>query len=716
MSVRMVFIALSLSLGLGTGAASAAEPPASALVPADSTVSAQAAQAAQADTVVELPAIEVSEARSTDAPLLRLTPGFARSYDLTYAHGRFRTASDVLAGNVGVHVRQFGGLGAFSAVSIRGSSASQVAVYLDGVPLNQAQYGVVNASDLPIEALGSIEVYRGTAPLAFDSPGGGVVQLVTRRQPGVWGRVSAGAGAFGTRRSDASGGVTRGRTSVLAVAQWLESEGDFAYYDDNGTSANSNDDEWAVRVNNAFRSLALTGRITQGVGPAELALTHDHLDKDQGSPGTGANTALDASFATDRSVTSLSARSLTTRFAPGALLYAVRHRDRFADPARELTGMRVATDDHTSKDGLRLDASHALPLGHALFAAAEGRLERYEPALTLPEPRDLAGSDREWLMLGLEDRWSLAGGRVGVTGQIRRESTFDDFPAGPAYPGALPSPAVSRTTRFTRWSLGARGDVVRGAVAGGAEASLALRASVSRLGRVPSLEELFGNRGGVHGNPAARPEEIETRDVGLVGSWERRVSAPGSAARWAPRWIEGQAAIYRSDANDLLVYMQNTNSYSVAMNISAARLEGFELGLRAAWEFGLSADLEYTRQWTRDEGDVAYWYGRELPGRPAHEVAARTLYASPETPFRPFAELHHIGAHFMDRANLQRIPARTLIDLGITGAFARYGLEATIECRNLTDSHVQDFGGYPLPGRAFYASIRFLLDRKDGKS
>ncbi len=663
--------------------------------------------AAPTDTVVQLPEFEVRDARSTDDPILRLTPGFARAYDVTHAYGRLRTAGDLLAGGVGVHVRQFGGLGAFSAVSIRGSSSSQVAVYLDGVPLNQAQYGVVNASDLPIEALGRIEVYRGGAPLAFDSPGGGVVQLVTRQTPGIWGRVAAGAGAFGTRRSEAAGGLTRGRTSVLAVAQWLESDGDFGYLDDNATLANPADDVWSERANNAFRSLALTGRIARGAGPVELALTHDRLDKDQGAPGTGANTALAASFSTDRTVTSLSARSPAAPLAPGLLLYAVRHRDRFADPARELTGMRVETDDRTTRDGARLDGSRALPAGHMLSAVVEARRERYAPALTLPAPRVLATSDRELLVFGVEDRWSLVRGRVGLTGQLRREAVFDDFPAGPAYPGALPSPAVSRTTRSTRWSGGVHGDLVRAP-----RASLAVRASVSRLGRLPSLEELFGNRGGVHGNPNAQPEEIATRDIGLVGNWERSAgSAVSGISGVAPRWLEGQVAVYRSDATDLLVYMQNSSSSSVALNVAAARLEGFELGARAAWGFGLSADLEYTRQWTRDEGDVAYWYGRELPGRPAHEAAARLAYA--KRAVRPFAELHHIGAHFMDRANLEPVPARTLLDLGFSAAAWRGAVEATVECRKLTDQHVQDFGGYPLPGRAYYLSLRFLFDRKD---
>ena len=45
---------------------------------------------------------------------------------------------------VGVKTRRYGGLGSFSTVSIRGSTAEQVQVFLDGVSLNQAMGGGVD--------------------------------------------------------------------------------------------------------------------------------------------------------------------------------------------------------------------------------------------------------------------------------------------------------------------------------------------------------------------------------------------------------------------------------------------------------------------------------------------------------------------------------------------------------------------------------------------
>ncbi len=681
-----------------------------AATPSPANAPADSGQASRDTVTYTLPVQQVVDARARpDDPALRAVAGFARSYDVSQAHGRLRTTADLLATGVGVHVRRFGGLGSFGAVSIRGSSSSQVAFYLDGVPLNQAQYGVVNAADLPIEALGRIDVYRGGAPLDYDAPGGGVVELITRDDGRLWARAALGAGSFDTRKTDGAFGVTTGATRLTIVGQYLESEGDFPYRDDNGTDAEPGDDVDAVRDNNAFVSRAWTGRLATAAGPLALSLTHDRLDKTQGTPGTGSNTALLANLRTERAVTGLRVERRTAvaapplPIAPSLLLYAVRNRDRFNDPARELTGSRVATDDHTSRDGARLFTRVVLPAANTLELVAEARRERYVSGTEIPIPSEGPARTREFLVFGAEDRWSPLDGRVGLSAQVRSENTFDAFPAGSPYPGALPRPGVARTTRFRRGTLGARAEVARGE-----SGSLSLRASASRLGRMPTLEELFGHRGGVHGNPDARPEQLATHDAGLV------LDLAGARDGGGPRWAELQLVAFRTDATDLLVWIQNSAQTSVAQNISAARIEGVEVAARTAWAGGLSADLSYTRQWTRDESEIAYWRGNELPGRPGHEASLRLAHAAAHAPIRPFVELHVVGAHYLDRANLQPIDARALIDLGTNVAPARVPLELTLECTNVTDRRVQDFGGYPLPGRSFFAGLRYRFDGKDG--
>lgn len=667
-----------------------------------------AASSAPADSVVLLPVVEVLAPRLQSDSLLRIAPGFAQGYDVANAHGRLLMVSDLLDGAVGVHVRQFGGVGSFATASIRGASAAQVSVYLDGVPLNRAQYGVVNLADLPIEALERVEVFRGAVPLVLESSGGGAINLVSRQARGRWARISAGAGSYGARRSDAALGWQASHQSVLLVAQFLGSRGDYPYFDDNATSSNPADDATSIRQNNQLRSLALTGRGETDLGPVRLALMHDHLSKRNGVPGIGANPALTSTLEAERDVSSL---LITPRRAaqvagegarerlPGASLrlYGVFHRDQFSDPQGQLTGLRQASDDRTRRLGGGAALPHQLPLGHRLTVVGEARWERYSPTLVLPARRALAESRRQYLAWGLEDRWTIAPLRTRVVGSFRREATRDSFPAGPAYPGALPSPAVARTIVVDRPTIGLHVELLGG---------LALKGSIARLARAPSLEELFGNRGGVYGNPRALPERIETRDLGLI--WHRTF-APRAGL---PSAIEVQTSAYRSIARDLLVYIQNAQRSMVAQNISAARLSGFEADARLTWVGGLAVNASWTRQWTRDEGQATYWRGKELPGRPRDELALQASHATRR--WRAFYSYHFVSANFLDRYNSDRSPARSLHDVGIGVRLRPAAVEALAECRNAGDQRVQDYAGHPLPGRVIYLGIRATINRKEG--
>jgi outer membrane receptor protein involved in Fe transport len=304
-----------------------------------------------------------------------------------------------------------------------------------------------------------------------------------------------------------------------------------------------------------------------------------------------------------------------------------------------------------------------------------------------------------FVAFGAEQRAALLRGRLGLTAQARRELTFDALAAGPAYPGALNSPALDRATRSWR-----RTGAAEWALAHGGRGALTARTSAAWLGRTPTLEEMFGNRGSVHGNRDVKPERVATRDIGVIGTWR-----PGSA-RFAPHTLEGTLSAYRSDATDLLVFVPSGNASSVATNIAAARLSGVELSARAAWAMGLSGDLAWTRAWSEDRGDAVSSRGKVLPGHPAGELHAALTCA--RTSWRAFAELHATSTLFLDRYNQTRVPARARVDLGCGPQFPRHALDLTLECRNVGDVRGEDFGGYPLPGRSWALNARFHFDRR----
>ena len=120
----------------------------------------------------------LGEVLVTAPPISQTAPpgdatAFATVIDTRSAPTLVETLSDALADTVGVQVRRFGGLGDFTTVSVRGFSPRQVQVYLDGVPLARADNDTVDLSDLPLDTVERIEVYRGSTPLRFAQAGPG---------------------------------------------------------------------------------------------------------------------------------------------------------------------------------------------------------------------------------------------------------------------------------------------------------------------------------------------------------------------------------------------------------------------------------------------------------------------------------------------------------------------------------------------------------------
>ena len=74
---------------------------------------------------LQLAPVEVRSQRLGAEQIVRETSTFATTIDTSEATAKVQSVADVLGESVGVQVRRFGGLGAFSTVSIRGSTPNQ---------------------------------------------------------------------------------------------------------------------------------------------------------------------------------------------------------------------------------------------------------------------------------------------------------------------------------------------------------------------------------------------------------------------------------------------------------------------------------------------------------------------------------------------------------------------------------------------------------------
>ena len=119
------------------------------------------------------------------------------------------TVADVLNGVTGVQVFQTGGPGSSATAFIQGSESRHVAVYIDGVELNNLSDNTAELGSLPVQNIEKIEIIKGPASSAWGSALGGVINIITKagKDDGTAGMLSASYGQHhtGDYRAEASG-------------------------------------------------------------------------------------------------------------------------------------------------------------------------------------------------------------------------------------------------------------------------------------------------------------------------------------------------------------------------------------------------------------------------------------------------------------------------------------------------------------------------------
>ncbi|MCK4389905.1 MAG: TonB-dependent receptor [Desulfobacterales bacterium] len=137
-------------------------------------------------------------------------------------------AAEVLQYVPGVYVEFNGGLGSQATATIQGSDVRHVAVYQDGVPLNQLANPMADLSYLPIDTIERIEIYKGAASSAWGSSLGGVINIITKepdpKKPFA-ADVRTSYGEFKTLKSRGTLSGTVGRLGYLLSLTHVESDG-----------------------------------------------------------------------------------------------------------------------------------------------------------------------------------------------------------------------------------------------------------------------------------------------------------------------------------------------------------------------------------------------------------------------------------------------------------------------------------------------------------
>lgn len=137
------------------------------------------------------------------------------------------SVNDILKLVPGVDVRQRGGFGVQTDISINGGTFDQITILLNGMNLSSAQTGH-NAADFPVllSDIERIEVLEGASARVFGSSAfSGAINIVTRADAESNVTVAAEGGSFGTFGGDASVNLATGAVRQKLSGGYTQSDG-----------------------------------------------------------------------------------------------------------------------------------------------------------------------------------------------------------------------------------------------------------------------------------------------------------------------------------------------------------------------------------------------------------------------------------------------------------------------------------------------------------
>lgn len=576
-----------------------------------------------------------------------------------------RELGELLQDQAGVVVTRRGGPGAPAHVSIRGSSADEVLVLLDGVPMNSQLTGEADLSAIPLEAIGRVTVLRGAQSARYGGRAlAGVILVETRRpyaaelgarvRTGSWGE-RGGALSAGTRATIA--GTTLGG---LAAAEWQDFTGDFDYavplVAGGGEAVRHNADasHWNVLA---------TGSVERS--GTELRARFEALGLERGMPGSIIQSTTSARQTQDRLSGSVSTAGRAGALDWSATLDAGRQHATYRDATPPFG---AAYDEDVEVETLGASLLGAAPIRTGALTGG-GEIRRIGFASTMlaedaPDRQTLLGA---WLQARLS-RELPNGMRLELLPGIRADHNS-------VLARVFVSPRLGTSIGTGRW---------------------AARASVGSAYSPPSLADQFFQEGVMtRPNPDLRPERVRLE---AEGSIEARDLPLG------PARVDADFAVYRANVDGMILWSPDHRFIWSPDNFDVRR-SGWDAGLRTLLP-SIRTELRASVSHTAVEYDTPVLFGQVIyrPLWTANGGAAATLLG-----FRTEVSARHVGMRrTVENPRLNRLPAYTLLDARITRSWSAggWGGELSLTAENLLDRDAAMLLDYPYPRRSWGLSAR----------
>ncbi|MES2766741.1 MAG: TonB-dependent receptor [Bacteroidota bacterium] len=620
------------------------------------------------DTVFTTKSVIVTADKTTDKAASSLVPITIISQEELEQTGAWQI-SDALSFAPGIFIKNYGGLGGLKTVSLRGTTASQTAILLNGVRLNSTQNGQFDLSALPSSLVEEIEVTRGGASMLYggNAVGGAVNILTNSFKNESFFKTNLQYGSFKSSLISANGGwQISDSLGVSALGEYSQSAGDYPFH-----SNQFGENVVLKRENGDFKNLSglITGKFP--FKSWQFAAQTLARKTERGTPGAvvqgrveSANARLDEN---DVLFSLNSFKDISENASLDVLLSSKFNNLNYRDPDAMFSGNNgeslFKSRDLTARTSSKIFFKNWLADVFAEGGFADLRGDNLQPGVGEYVKRATVST-------GLRGEHEIEIDsllKVTLHGGLR----FDYFSdAGNAFSpllGAAISPFKNLTFR-TQWSYNFR---------------------------PPSFTEMYYLN---YGNSLLKPEKSHSFNLG---------------AAWQPvlkTLLEAEFFLIRT--NDQIAGVPKNPVQWSAKNIGLVITRGVEVSvlLKPFDEFSLRGN--YTFQKATDESPESYSKGKQVVYTPQHLASAVMNYGFFKSgSFKSSAgmQAQFSGERYSlpDNSVESRLPEFITLDAHFVQEilFKNFSLKLRAEALNIFDAQYAVIRNYPMPGRSFRLGV-----------
>jgi len=602
------------------------------------------------------------------------------------AQATSKNLAELLRAQSGVNVDDYGPRGGLKTVSIRGSTAAQVLVLIDGVRQNSARDGVVDLSQIPLSMIDHIEIVRGGESSVYGADAvGGIINIITKKPSGTHLSVGVENGSYLPRYAIR---VAEGGTQTPAPASALDLV-------DTQTAA--------LNGSTGFGSggLSFGGSFTRA---ANGYVFHD-------TQYTGAwrkenHAALLSGSGYIGSDLRVGGGTLSTR---GTFLYSD------AQVPGPLSGFALTThaeQENTAASGtINFDTPHLLTNAMSLKISGYYRFDRLgyqDPSQTPPEDsahtthsagvtltQKLTISDAAALIYGADSEYDF----VDSTdiGRLHRTSAggFAAFPFSPT-----PLLTLTPSIRYDWYSDFSGGVSYRLGVVYLLGGSSSLKASAGESYRIPTLNDMYWPGPWTPGNPNLGPETAYHADFGYS---VRSRSISLDAAVFG-RYLIGQ--IVWGPTGDPIA------DPWTPQNLGRSVIPGFELHADWALTPAVSLKADYTFMYSLLLADASGPHGvaddLRVPYVPVHSFSSGVSWSRGGTELG--IDMEYVGKQYTDTANTEAsaLQAHVVFNASLKERVAK-NLTLSIAGKNIFNELYSTQSGYVMPPFSLWTGIELRM-------